>query len=81
VEEQVLRQIIREEIEPIRTLLQGHAQTLFGPKGQNGLYGDFNSMKKEVSQLKTMSRVATVLSTLGFAIGSSALGAWFRRVL
>lgn len=81
MDEQLFRQIIREEVEPIRAMLQGHDQTLFGPKGQNGLYGDFNSMKKEVAQLKTMSRVATALGSLGFGVAMTALGAWFKRVL
>ncbi len=65
---------IQEELEPIRELLNKHQQTLHGPEGNNGMYGDVAYLKRTVSSLKRIYAVAGTVITGLLAFKDQILG-------
>jgi len=66
-----IREIFREELTPIRDDVLILNQTIFGPKGENGLYGDVKILKATVQThsenwsglKKQVAMVAGIVST------------------
>ncbi len=56
------------EVKDIRQNVQQHEQTIFGPKGDNGLNGDIKALKEEVGKLTNFKikaiAYATAISTV-----------------
>lgn len=43
--------ILVKHTQPIKDIVAGHHATLYGPTGDNGLYGDVRELKKSVTSL------------------------------
>ena len=50
---------VKTAVEPITEELRKHGQTLFGPDGSNGLYGDMRTMERTVRKLTWVYGMAT----------------------
>jgi len=62
------RLIIREEIRPIRDMAMKHDQTLYGERGNNGLYGEVRSFRKRMRNVEILGGLiqGIVISVLAF---------------
>lgn len=75
----LIREVLREEMEPIREQTQKFQITLFGPEGSNGLYSKMAEQEKATESLRASTAklgerfyaFRKLVYTVGGAIGTA----------
>ncbi|HEY4611506.1 MAG TPA: hypothetical protein VII11_00815 [Bacteroidota bacterium] len=64
----LLEALLDKKLQPVKSLLQKHEQTLYGEEGENGLKGEIRQTKVDI---KWLQRLSWMISGGLFVVGSA----------